>query len=240
MRAPGPDRSNTPCRRAGGTRAGCSPGSSSHSKPAWRSVLLRPLIAISSVRPSAPCSAASGSEASSRRTQTLSERISPAIARSAPRHSVPVAPGSEPEVSTITAIAAMLCEWMEGELGRSLVEGAHHERGDGAAHLAVTEPDAVGDTACEQPRHVKRVAEPLGVVAKSRRYATRSLFVLTGARTSSADRPRSRRRRGRPRALEIDVAGCAAPGAPTGTSPRRGPACGFRRLPSQPNAPRTR
>ena len=77
----------------------------------------RPLIAISSVRPFAACSAASGSAASSTRTETLSERISAAVSRSAPRNTAPVAPGSEPEVSTMTAIAVMLCEWIEGSLG---------------------------------------------------------------------------------------------------------------------------
>ena len=30
---------------------------------------------------------------------------------------MPAAPCSEPEVSTMTAIAAMLCEWMERSLG---------------------------------------------------------------------------------------------------------------------------
>ena len=101
---------------------------------------------------------------------------------------------------------------------RERARGVHDDRGDGAGHLAVTEPDAVGYTAREQPRLVKRVAEPLGGAAKSRRCATHNLFLLTGARTSSADRFRSRRRRGRrgaqDRCRRLRGAG---PGAPHGS-----------------------
>ena len=67
-----------------------------------------------------------------------------------------------------------------GELGAPSWKARTHECGDGAGHLAVMKPDVVGDAAREQPRLVKRVAEPLGGVAKSRRYATRNLIVLTG------------------------------------------------------------
>ena len=110
---------------------------------------------------------------------------------------------------------------------RERARGVHDDRGDRAGHLALMEPDAVGDAAREQPPLVNRVAEPLGGVAKSRRCATRDLFVLTGAGIPSADRPRSRRRRGRPgtrdRCRRVHGAGRPAREPPRGEGLRAAP-----------------
>ena len=174
---------HTLSERGGHTR-GVLPWSSNHSKPAWKSMLPRPLIAISSVR-------------SSEDVDAVRANLGRGLAQRAPEFGDGRARQRARSVHDDRDRGNAMR--MDGEeLGRSRAEGAHHVRGDGAWHLAVTEPDAVGDAAREQPRLVKRLAEPLGGVAKSRRYATHNLFVLTGACTSSVDRPRSRHRRGRP------------------------------------------
>ena len=94
---------------------GRMPCSSSQAKPGRKSVPPRPLITISSGRSSAVYSAASCNAESTWRTMTRSGWISVATSRSSAQNSARVAAGSDPEVSTMTAIASMPSERIDGK-----------------------------------------------------------------------------------------------------------------------------